>query len=193
MTREIKDIFCRTFALAFALTTTMPAAQGIPFLNPPVTTEYDHSVQFSGRTYSWGDARMPVATYVEPMKALVDKNLKARGWQLVPAGGNATVFALGDTQDGPHLIAYYADHGGMWTQNWSLQGLGNGWKPGYGEPTFNALGTAETHLVVDIFDTGSHHLIFRGVVGQDLSNGEKKNIKKLASNLKQMLKQLPKK
>lgn len=188
-----RNIFRWAFVLAVALTTEVPTVQAIPFLNPSVTTEYDHSAQFSGRTYSWGDARMPVAAYIDPMKALVDKNLKARGWQLVSSGGSATVFALGDTQDGPQLIAYYADHGGTWAQNWSPQGWGAGWKPGYGELVFNALGTAETHLVVDIFDTGSHHLMFRGVVGEDLSDAEKKNIKKLSDNLKQMLKQLPKK
>ncbi len=187
-----RNILRWTFALTVALITGVPTVQAIPFLSPPVTVEYDHSAQFSGRTYSWGDARMPVASYIDPMKALVDKNLKVRGWQLVPSGGSATVFALGDTQDGPHLIAYYADHGVAWAQNWTPQGWGIGWKPGYGEWTFNALGTAETHLVVDIFDTGSHHLIFRGVVGEDLSSTEKKNIKKLTADLKQLLKQLPK-
>ena len=220
-----------TLFCSLALTAAAPWAQAIPFLTPKVTTEHDHTAQFSHRTYSWGDTRMPVAGYADTLRALVDKGLKARGWQLVPSGGSATVFALGDVANGPGLIAYYArsisvpDTPGTvstpapsgeatpnpapvsvtaapsqpiapgteeWAQNWGPQGWGAGWKPGYGLQGYNALGTPGTHLVLDVFDTGSHQLLFRGVTDEDLSNSEKKNNKALEKSLKQILKGLPK-
>ena len=175
---------------------------------------------------------MPVAGYADTLRGLVEKGLKARGWQLVPSGGSATLFALGDVANGPGLIAYYARTPAMpdvaagtvstpapsgeatpnpapvattaapsqpiapgtekWAQNWGPQGWGAGWKPGYGVDSYNALGTPETHLVLDIFDSASHQLLFRGVAGEDLSNSQKKNTKALEGSLKQILKGLPK-
>ena len=205
------------WALALALLTAAPLAGAIPFLTPKVTVEYDHSAQLSHRTYSWGDTRMSLPRYVDIVKALIDKDLRAKGWQLVPTGGSATVFLLGNTEDGPSLVAYYASQGAAsaatpgaptaaaadgangpaqgatWAQNWGPNGWGAGWKPGYGLEVYNALGTAGNHLVVDVFDTASHRLMFRGVTGEDLSNSDKKNTGTFEKSLKAMFKKLPKK
>ncbi len=180
----------RRFALAALLMTAVVSSEALPFLSPPVTLEYDHTAPLAGRTYSWGGVRLAVPKYVPVIQGAVDKYLQARGWQLVPSGGSATVFATGDVQGIDELDQGYKEDG--WgVGQWRAQGLGPGWAPTYGQATVNALATAESHLVVDIFDTGSHKLLFRGVTGEDLSNSEKKNAKNLSGQMKRMFKKFP--
>ncbi len=159
---------------------------------PDVTTEYDGSALLAHRSYSWGRITMQVPAYQGDVKAAIDKDLARRGWQLMPSGGSATVFVAGDVRGEGDVNTFYRGVGGDWAyQKWSWQGLGTGWKPGHGEPTFNAMTTAENHLVVDIFDKGSHQLLFRGVMGEDLSSTEKENTETLKDSLKRMFKKFP--
>ncbi len=182
-----------TFALAAVLALTVPAAEAIPFLTPSVTIEYDHTAQFAHRTYSWGVLEMAAPTYEPAVHAAVDKGLRQRGWQLVPSGGSATVFVLGDVRGEDQVKAFYAAKGGGFKQDWGPEGLGAGWKPYYGNATINALSLPQNNLMIDIFDTASHQLIFRGVTEDDLSRTEKKNTKRLEKYIKQVFKEFPKK
>ncbi len=176
--------------------------------SPSVTTEYDHSVPLANRTYSWGDLQMAVPQYAGVVRTAIDANLKKRGWQLVASGGSATVFAHGDIRGEEQLQSLYigpktganaplgepagtSQAPGTWGQPWGQQGWGAGWKPLYGEATFNALNVPENNLVVDIFDTGNHRLIFRGVLQDDLSGTEKKTDKQLSKTIKRMFKKFP--
>ncbi len=180
-------------SLAAAFLTVGPIPTGRASLLHPVqiTTEYDHSAHLAGRTYSWGRVTMQVPGYQDVVKAAVDKNLRARGWQLVPTGGSATIFATGDISSEPQMTAFYSGPGAGWGQGWGAQGWGPGWKPGYGEPTWNALSRAGNNLVIDIWDTSSRQLLFRGVMDDDLSGVEKKNTKGLEQSLKKMFKKFP--
>ena len=158
-----------------------------------VTTEYDHSAPLGNRSYSWGRVTMQVPLYQSVVQAAIDKDLAARGWQLAPSGGSATLFANGDIRNMQQLESFYSglDGDGGWGEGWGLHGWGAGWTPYYGVETANAMSTAEGHLVVDIFDSGSHRLLFRGVTGDDLSNTEKKNTEELDKGLKKMFSKFP--
>ncbi len=178
-------------ALVSAAVLACPAAQASLLHPVPIETEYDHSTHLAGRTYSWGSVTMQVTAYQDGVKAMIDKNLKARGWQLVPSGGSATIFATGDISSEAQMQAFYNGPGAGWGQGWGAQGWGAGWKPGYGEPTWNALSRAGNNLIVDIFDSSSHQLLFRGVMEDDLSGVEKKDTKVLQKSLKKMFKKFP--
>ena len=97
---------------------------------------------------------------------------------------------MGDVRGQDQLEDFYKGNGG-WGQPWSAQGWGAGWKPQYGEATFNALNVPENNLVVDMFDSGNHRLLFRGVLEDDLSGTEKKTTKLLNKNFKRMFKKFP--
>lgn len=187
-------MLCRGF-LAFAvLCLPMSAARAIsiPFFGKDVVTvESDHAAALARRTYCWGDVHLLVAQYDSTVKAAVDKALAAKGWQLVAAGGSTTLFATGDVQGEAQLAEDYSKQGGGWgAGQWGWQGLGAGWKPQFGEATVNALATAESHLVLDIFDTSRHTLLFRGVMVEDVSGTEKANTKGLQKRLASILKKL---
>ena len=137
---------------------------------------------------------MAVAQYQPTAQAAVAKDLAAKGWQLVPSGGSATVFILGDIQNGQQLADFYTKLGnGSVAPAWGQQGRGPGWsKSAYGEVDSVALGNPGNKLVVDIFDNSNHQLLARAVGENDFSNTQKKNVKVLQKTLHRMLKGLPK-
>ncbi len=180
-------------AAAAALALLAPGAPA-SLLHPAAspTVEYDRAAALAGRTYSWGGTCLQVPSYADFIKGAVDKDLAKRGWQMVNSGGSVTVFALGDIHSGDEIRQCLGRLDPSFVvPEWGTHGLGAGWKPGYGEPTINALGTGGGHLVITMYDGGTHQPLFRGVADEDLSGTEKQNDKALGGVLKQMFKKFP--
>jgi hypothetical protein len=156
-----------------------------------VTTEYDRTAREGAKTYSWGAATMAVAQYTTMVRADVDLDLRKKGWQLVASGGSVTIFAQGDVQGSAALESYYQKLNAGWGQGWSEQGWGTGWKPWYGEATTVALNVPGNNLVIDMFETNSHRLIFRSVAQEELWTNDKTTRQYLLDSVKKMLKKLP--
>jgi hypothetical protein len=72
-------------------------------------------------------------------------------------------------------------------------GLGGGWGagPGFGESTTTTSNQPVANVVIDLFDTSSKGLLWRGLATQDLSNNSDKNTKSLASDIGKMFKGFP--
>jgi hypothetical protein len=161
-----------------------------------VRTDYDHNAKFSNyQTYSWGTVKTADPLNEDRVKAAVNKDLQAKGWQLVPTGGSATVFAAGNVKNEQEAETMYDGMGGGWGGGWGWGGFG-GFGGGYGAGGFGeATTTTENqrvgHLVVDIFDASNHHLLFRGVADNDLSNKASKNTKNMDKDIAQMFKKFP--
>jgi hypothetical protein len=156
-----------------------------------VTTEYDRDARAGAKTYSWGAARMAVAQYTAVVKADVDHDLQKQGWQPVSAGGAVTVFVQGDVQSSAALEGYYQKLNAGWAGGWGDEGWGRGWRPLYGEATTVALNVPGNNLVIDMFDTQSHRLIFRSVAQEQLWTNDKTARQYLLDSVKKMLKKLP--
>jgi len=63
-----------------------------------ITTDYDHNVNVVNfRTYSWGKLETANSIWDERVKSAVDSSLAAKGWTVVPSGGDALVNAFGKT------------------------------------------------------------------------------------------------
>ena len=156
-----------------------------------VTTEYDRTARAGAKTYSWGAATMAVAQYTAVVRADVDRDLQKKGWQLVASDGAVTIFAQGDVQGSSVLESYYQKLNAGWGEGWGGQGWGPGWKPLYGEATTVALNVPGNNLVIDMFDTNSHQLIFRSVAQEELWTKDKTTRQYLSDSVKKMLKKLP--
>ncbi len=165
----------------------------LPFLHPRTTTEYDHTALLVRRTYSWGGLYIDLQQYEPFVRAAADKYLQARGWQPVPSGGAETIWCSGNLRNENQLEAFYAQRGAWGAAQWGPHGLGAGWTPGFGQPTTSAMATPENHFVLDIFDTASRKLVFRGVTTADFSGSDKQNHKRFMASLKRVLKSLPSK
>lgn len=148
-----------------------------------VNTDYDRGANFSQyKTYSWEQVMTKNALNVDRIKSAVNAALQARGWTEVDSGGDISVVAMGMTRDQQTLNTFYDGFGGGW-----------GWR-GFGD-FGDATTTTETYtvgtLVIDLFDTKSKKLVWRGKASDALSNNSDKNIKKLNKAVQKMFRHFP--
>jgi hypothetical protein len=148
-----------------------------------VKTDYDRDADFGHyRTYSWEKVQTQDSLWVERIKQAVNSALAAKGWTQVDSGGDVAVVAMETTQSQQTLNTFYDGIGG----GWRWRGFG-----GFGDSTT----TVDTYkvgtLVVDLFDTGTKKLIWRGSASDTLSDKSDKNIKTLDKGVQKMFDHFP--
>ena len=149
-----------------------------------VKTDYDRSANFGQyKTYSWEQVKTKDALNVDRVKSAVNAALAAKGWSQVDSGGDVSIIAVETTQEQQSLNTFYDGFGGGW-----------GWRRfggGFGEATT----TTDTYkvgtLVVDLFETKTKQLLWRGTSSDTLSNNSDKNIKNLDKGVEKMFKHFP--
>jgi len=150
-----------------------------------VKTDYDRNANFGQyKTYSWEQVKTKDALDVDRIKTAVNAALSAKGWTMVDSGGDVSIIAMEMTHNQQTLNTFYDGFGGGW--GWRRFGGG-----GFGEATT----TTETYkvgsVVVDLFDTKTKQLIWRGTSSDTLSNNSDKNIKNLDKGVEKMFKHFP--
>jgi hypothetical protein len=147
-----------------------------------LSTDYDHSTNFSQyKTYSWLKVQAGDSLWEDRIKQDVDAQLSAKGWTKVDSNGSATISAFQSTHDQQTLETFYNGFGG----GWRWRGFGDGMATTTTDVT--KVGT----LVVDIFDSQTQKLIWRGKQSDALSSNPDKNEKKLTKDLASMFKHFP--
>jgi hypothetical protein len=150
-----------------------------------VKTDYDRSANFAQyKTYSWEHVKTQDPLDADRIKSAVNSALAAKGWTQVDSGGDVCINAVEITRDQQTLNTFYNGFGGGW--GWRRFGGG-----GFGDATT----TTETYkvgtVVVDLFDSKSKQLIWRGSESDTLSNKSDKNIKNLDKGVDKMFKNFP--
>lgn len=146
-----------------------------------VKTDYDRNVDFSQfKTYSWEKVETRDPLWVSRIKDAVNAVLTAKGWTPVESGGDVAIVALEMTKDHRSVNTYYDGFGGGWR-----------WGGGFGDATT----TVDTYkvgtLVLDLFDSKTKQLIWRGSASDTLSNKSDKNIKDLDKGVQKMFDHFP--
>jgi len=150
-----------------------------------VKTDYDRSANFAQyKTYSWEQVKTKDPLEVDRIKSAVNAALAAKGWTQVDSGGDVSIVSMEITQNQQTLNTFYDGFGGGW--GWRRFGGG-----GFGEATT----TTETYkvgtLVVDLFDSKTKKLLWRGTSSDTLSNNSNKNIKNMDKGVEKLFKQFP--
>jgi hypothetical protein len=150
-----------------------------------VKTDYDRSANFAlYKTYSWEHVQSKDPLNVDRIKHAVNVVLAARGWTLVDSGADVAVVSMEITRDQQTLDTFYDGFGGGW--GWRRFGGG-----GFGEATT----TTDTYkvgtVVVDLFDTKTKQLVWRGAASDTLSDNSDKNIKNLNESVDKMFRHFP--
>jgi Domain of unknown function (DUF4136) len=153
-----------------------------------VKTDYDRSADFTQyKTYSWVHVETKDPLFVDRIKSAVNAALAAKGWTQVDSGGDVSIIAIQMTQDQETLNTFYDGFGGGW--GWRRFGGG-----GFGD-LGEATTTTETYkvgtLIVDLYDTKTKQLIWRGSSSDTLSNNSNKNIENLDKGVDKMFKKFP--
>ena len=149
-----------------------------------VKTDYDRGANFTQyKTYSWENVKTKDPLDADRIKTAVNAALAAKGWTQVETGGDVSIVAMEITNTQQTLNTFYDGLGGGW-----------GWRRfggGFGEATT----TTDTYkvgtVVVDLFDTKTKQLIWRGSESDTLSNNSNKNIKNLDKGVDKMFKHFP--
>ena len=150
-----------------------------------VKTDYDRSADFAQyKTYSWEHVKTQDPLYEDRIKNSVNAALAARGWTQVDSGADVSIVAMEITRNQQTLNTFYDGFGGGW-----------GWRRFGGGGFGNATTTTETYkvgtLVVDLFDTKTKQLIWRGSSSDTLSSNSDKNIKNLDKGVEKLFKHFP--
>jgi hypothetical protein len=150
-----------------------------------VKTDYDRGANFAQyKTYSWQHVKTKDPLDVNRVKNAVNAALAEKGWSQVESGGDVSIVAVEITREQQTLDTFYNGFGGGW--GWRRFGGG-----GFGEATT----TTDTYkvgtVVVDLFDTKTKQLIWRGAASDTLSNNSDKNIKNLDKGVDKMFKNFP--
>ncbi|MBV8632661.1 MAG: DUF4136 domain-containing protein [Silvibacterium sp.] len=157
-----------------------------------VRTDYDHTVNFAQyHTYSWGQVKTTDPFYVKRIKDAVNQQLQAKGWQPVATGGSVTIFCVDNLHNQKETQTMYDGFGGGWGGGWGWGAWGWGAPGGFGETTTTTTTQQVSHLVVDLFDSATKSLLWRGITDQDLSSNSDKNTKNLDNDIKRMFKDFP--
>jgi len=165
-----------------SLRTLLPFAAGVVILMAGVVTDYDHSVDFQRyKTYSWLKIHASDSLWEGRIRHAVDSELAAKGWTVAP-DGQASVAAFGSTHTQPMLNTFYDGFGG----GWRWHGFG-----GLGMATTTVEKVPIGSLVLDIFDSETKKLIWRGRASEVLSEKPEKDEKKLEKTVAEMFKHFP--
>jgi hypothetical protein len=150
-----------------------------------VKTDYDRSANFGQyKSYSWEQVKTQDPLLVDRIKNSVDAALAAKGWTQVDSGGDVSIVAIEITRNRQTLNTFYDGFGGGW--GWRRFGGG-----GFGEATTTTQTYKVGTLVVDLFDTHTKKLVWRGTSSDTLSNNSNKNIQNLDKGVEKMFKQFP--
>lgn len=156
-----------------------------------VKFDYDRSADFSQyKTFSWEKVQTKDPLFVDRIKSDVASALAAKGLTEVPSGGDISIMAIQMTQDQQTLNTFYNGFGGG-GGGWGWRRFGGGGFGDFGESTT----TTDTYkvgtLVLDLFDTKTKQLIWRGSTSDTLSNNSNKNISNLDKGVEKLFKQFP--
>jgi len=129
-----------------------------------VKTHYDRSANFAQyKTYSWEQVKTRDPLDVDRIKSAVNAALAAKGWTRVESGGDVSIVAI--------------------EEGWRWRGFG-----AFG-PTTDTY--EDRTLIVDLFDTQTKTLLWRGSSTETLSNNSDKNIKNLDKGVEKLFQKFP--
>ena len=175
---------------AFALTSLRGFADDIK-------VDYNHQTQFSNyHTYSWGTVNVSNQLDTGRIKHAVDGALQHAGWKQVASGGQITLMATDKIHNEKEAETYYTGMGGGWGMGWGWGGWGWGGDGGFGDGGMAQESTSVTdirnaHLVIDLFDSKSKSLLWRGVSRAELTDKPQVNRSRLYADIDHMFKKFP--
>ena len=144
-----------------------------------IITDYDHHVDFAQyKTYSWGKIETSNPLWNDRVREAVDRELAKKGWTEVASDGDVTIMVIGTTRERPTLRTFYDGFPGW---HWG----------GFGEAVTYVGHYEIGTLIVDMFDSRSKKLIWRGSASDTLPNDPNKTIKDLNKSVEKMFEHFP--
>lgn len=156
-----------------------------------VSTDYDHNAQFENfHTFSFTKVHTENPLYEQRLRDDITADLQQHGLELVPSGGDLAITAIGGVHNQQEYSTFYNGLGpGFGWRGWG--GWGGGWGGGLGETNTRIQQVPVGTLMVDLYDTHTQNLVFRGRAQADLHQHAEKNIKLVRKTVDKMFDHFP--
>ena len=157
-----------------------------------VSTDFDHNAQFENyHTFSIYKVKTDDPLYQQRLRDDIAADLQKHGLQLVPSGGDLAVTAIGGVHNQQEYNTFYSGLGpgfgwGGWGGWW-----GGGWGGGDGVQNTTVRQVPVGTLMVDLYDSHTHNLVFRGRATADVNKKAEKNIKTVQKSVDKMFDHFP--
>jgi hypothetical protein len=150
-----------------------------------IFSDFDPKANFSQyKTFMWiKRPHMDDPLMDDRIVNAINAALTAKGWTLVQDGADVGVAAHVATRKQRDLETFYNGFGGGW--GW------HHWGGGMGIATTHVETYTVGTLVVDLFDTQTKQVIFRGWATDALPDNPKKETKKLDKDIEKLFKDFP--
>ncbi|MBE7158980.1 MAG: DUF4136 domain-containing protein [Rhodospirillales bacterium] len=155
-----------------------------------VQTDYDHNANFeSYHTFSFARVQTSDPLYEQRVRDNITTELQQHGLQLVPSGGDLAVTAIGGVHEAREYNTFYNNLGpGFGWRGWGW--WGGGWG-GTGLSNTRVQQIPVGTLLVDLYDTHTQNLVFRGRAQADLHQHAEKNIRLVEKAVDKMFDHFP--
>jgi hypothetical protein len=166
-------------------TVLFAAIAGAPAMAQTVTVDYDHSVNFNKfRTYTWDKVHATDPSVEQRIVSAVNRDLAARYMTETSNSGDVTITVVDATQDKQEFSAFYNDLGDLsWQRGW-----GSG---GFLDNATSVQDLPVDSLVLDMYDTKTHKLLWRGTVTEPLAKSTDKNDQLADKAVTELINQYP--
>jgi hypothetical protein len=140
------------------------ALAGTPILAQTVTIDYDHSVNFlKFKTYTWAKVHADDPSVEGRITLALDRDMAGRYMSQASMGGDVTVTAVESSDKAGYASFYNEISHFNWQRGWGSGGLTD---------TISSLDSIPAGtLVIDMYDTKSHKILWRGTIEEPASNG----------------------
>jgi hypothetical protein len=161
------------------------AIAGTPIVAQTVTVDYDHSVNFlKYKSYTWDKIHATDPGVETRIIIAMDRDLAGSFFHQEAKNGDVTIAVVEATQDKQEYSDFYSRLNNLtWQRGW-----GSG---GFLETAATLQEVPLNTLVVDIYDTKTHKLIWRGMVTEPVAKSEDKNDRKMDSAVNLLFAKFP--
>jgi Domain of unknown function (DUF4136) len=163
----------KSIASVFATLLVGTALAAAPVLAQTVTIDYDHSVNFlKFKTYTWEKVHATDPSVEDRITIALNRDMAGRYMTEVPKGGDVSITAVEATQDKQEFTNFYDSLGDYtWQRSWGSAGFLDS------QATLNDVPL--NTLIIDMYDTKTHKLLWRGTVTETVASSQDKNDQKI--------------
>jgi hypothetical protein len=159
----------RFFAGTLASALVGVAMAGASVMAQTVTIDYDHTVNFAKfKTYTWDKVHATDPDVESRITLALNRDMAGRYMTEVAKGGDVTIVAVDATKDQQEFADFYnalPDY--SWQRAWGSSGFMDS------QATLKDIPL--NTLVIDMYDTKTHKLLWRGTVTEPAAKSEDKN------------------
>lgn len=150
-----------------------------------IQVDYNRQIDFSKyRTFSWAEGTTPLSPMTQDrIRQAVVEAMERRGLEEVADGADLLVVTHAAQSSEKEISAHTWSYGGWGYGAWN--------QSGWGSSTVNVSEVETGTLVVDLIDTASEDLVWRGVATAAIQKDPNKGEKQLRKAATKMFKEFP--